>query len=130
MKKHSRPLALLLAFLTILSIAACKTADIPEETTVSESESASTVAPETTEDMTDAPPVETTADSTATDTDTTAATPPETSAPEKKDTLSVIMQTGVGEPILSGLADEKYAAVLDAREKALLYEHNTGIELS
>lgn len=130
MKKHSRPLALLLAFLTILSIAACKTTEIPEETTVSESESASTVAPETTEALTVAPPVETTADSTATDTDSNTATPPETSAPEKKDTLSVIMQTGVGEPILSGLADEKYAALLDAREKALLYEHNTGIELS
>jgi hypothetical protein len=129
MKKHSRPLALLLALILLTSVAACTAQELPESTT--EEESASTSAPETTTVLTEE---ETTEEEVTTapappDTDESTA-PPETEPPVKKDTLRIIMQTGVGEPMLSGLAAEKFKGILDAREKALLYSHSAAIELS
>ena len=129
MKKISRSLALLLAILLTLSVAACAHSDDPQETT--ESETADTTAPETTEiniaitteepGVSTAPPPETTEDT---------ATPPETNPPKASDTIRIIMQNGVGEAILSGLAEEKYKSTLQEREKALLFEHGLEIELS
>ena len=129
MKKISRSLALLLAILMTFSVAACAHSDDPQETT--ESETADTTAPETTEiniaitteepEVSTAPAPETTEDT---------APPPETEPPKASDTIRIIMQNGVGEAILSGLAEEKYKSTLQEREKALLFEHGLEIELS
>lgn len=127
MKKHSRPLALLLALILVFAIASCSTPEPPEVTT--EESGASTSAPETTTIITEAETTEEVTTDEPTDTEELTS-PPETEPPVKKDTLKIIMQTGVGEAMLSGLAEEKYASVLDAREKALLYSHSAAIELS
>lgn len=124
MKKYSRLTALLLAVFMLLGSAACSGGET-EGTT--EAETAATTAPETTaadtEETTEesitvvAPPEETT-------------DPPETEPPKPEEILRIIMQEGNGEAILSALADEEIAPLLDAREKALLYEHSAQIELS
>ena len=133
MKKHSRSLALLLAFLMIFSIAACSSPDIPEETTdaATESETASTRVPETTETYTEATTEEPEV-STVAPPETTAEiiTPPETEPPHVTDTLRIIMQNQIGEAMLSGLAEEKYKSLLADREKAMLFGHGLEIELS
>lgn len=128
-------MALLLVLLTILSAAACSGA-YTEETT----ETASTTVPETTETVIEVtteepevsdvvPPDTTSAETTETITAETTA-PPETAPPKATDTIRIIMQNGSGEAVLSGLAEEKYRTLLDAREKALLGEHSLVIELS
>ncbi len=128
MKKHSRLTALLVALFMLLGSAACSGGEV-EETT--EAETVSTTAPETTEDntwetteesITVVAPPETSAPETT--------SPPETEVPKPKDTIRIIMQDGKGEVILSALAEDKYKSILDAREKALLYEHSAQIELS
>ena len=121
MKNHSRLTALLLALLLLIGSAACSDRQ-GEETT----ETAGTTAPETTDIIIE----ETTEEviSVVAPPETTEA--PETEAPKPKETISIIMQDGKGEVILSALADDNFAPLLDAREKSLLYEHSAEIELS
>ena len=129
MKKYSRSLALLLALLMMISVAACAGESTPEET--SEAETASTAAPETTETVTEVTTEEPSVSVVAPETTTEITLPPETTQPpEETDAIRVIMQNGVGEAILSGLADEKHKPLLEEREKALLYDHALEIELS
>ncbi|MBO5701816.1 MAG: hypothetical protein J6S71_05210 [Clostridia bacterium] len=129
MKKYSRSLALLLAILMIFSVAACADSDTPEVTT--EAETASTAAPETTETVTDVTTEEPSVSVVAPpETTEEITTPPETEPPKATDTIRIIMQSGIGEAILSGLAEEKYKSLLSDREKALLYDFGLGIELS
>ena len=129
MKKYSRSLALLLALLMMISVAACAGESTPEET--SEAETASTAAPETTETVTEVTTEEPSVSVVAPETTTEITLPPETTQPpEETDAIRVIMQNGVGEAILSGLADEKHKTLLEEREKALLYDHALEIELS
>ena len=121
MKKHSRLTALIVAIFMLLGSAACSRGGAEETTEI-----AATTAPETTEAISE----ETTEESS-----TVVATPettnaPETEPPKPAEILRIIMQDGRGEAILSALADEKTAPLLDAREKALLYEHSAQIELS
>ncbi len=129
MKKYSRSLALLLALLTILSVAACAGSNTPEETT--EAETAGTTAPETTETYTDVTTEEPSVSVVAPPETTEEITsPPATNPPKATDTVRIIMQNDIGEAILSGLAEEKYKPLLSDRESALLRDFGLGIELS
>ena len=121
MKNHSRLTALLLCILLLLSSAACSSGET-EET----SETANTPAPETTAAITE----ETTEEviSVVAPPETTEA--PETEPPTPTETIRIIMQNGKGEVILSALSDDKYKPILAERERALLYEHSSEIELS
>lgn len=131
MKKYSRSLALLLALIMIFSVAACSGSDIPEETTEDIAETASTTAPETTETITEVTTEEPSVSVVAPPETTVEITSlPETEPPRATDTVSIIMQSGRGEAILSGLAEEKNKPLLEAREKSLLYDLGLEIELS
>jgi hypothetical protein len=123
MKKHSRLTALLLALFMLLGSAACSGGQT-EETT--EAETASTTAPETTEANT----LETTEESITVVAPPETTSAPETEPPKPEEIIHIIMQDGKGEAILSALAEDKYKPLLDAREKALLYDHSAQIELS
>ncbi len=124
MKKNSRLIALLLALFILISTAACSSGG-SEETT--ESETASTTAPETTEtdieETTEDPYVSVVAPPETTKT-------PETEPPKPDDILRILMQDGEGEALISALADEEDKSLLDAREQKLLSEHAIALELS
>lgn len=124
MKKYSRLTALLLAVFMLLGCAACSGGET-EDTTEAET-AATTTAPETTEADTE----ETTEESITVVAPPETTDPPETEPPKPEEILRIIMQKGGGEAILSALADEEIAPLLDAREQALLYEHSAQIELS
>ena len=141
MKKYSRSLALLLALLLCFSVASCRGSDIPEETTeappvdstaeTTEPETASTTAPETTEPYIEDTTKEPEVSTTPPpETDEVTAPPPETDPPVAEDTVRIIMQNGRGEAILSGLIEEKYKPLLKEREDALLRDHALALELS
>lgn len=123
MKNHSRLTALLLALFLLLASSACSGGETEETTVTTE---ASQTAPETTEAITEVTTEEVI--SVVAPPETTEA--PETEPPKPKEAIRIIMQNGEGEAILSALAEEKYKPLLDAREKALLYEHSAEIELS
>ena len=124
MKKNSRLGALLLAIFMLLGSAACS-GDSGEGT------ESTTAAPETTETVievtTEEPSVSVVAPPETTTPETTA---PETEPPKAGEILRIIMQNDKGEAIISAIAEEKYKSLLDAREKALLYDHSAEIELS
>lgn len=122
MKKNSRLIALLLAWLLLLSSAACSSGETEE--------TVSTTAPETTEAITEETTEEASITVVATPESTAPETETETEAPKPTETIRIIMQEGKGEAILSALAEDKYKPVLDAREQALLYGHSAEIELS
>lgn len=124
MKNHSRLTALLLALFLLLASSACSGGET-EETTEATTE-ASQTAPETTEAITEVTTEEVI--SVVAPPETTEA--PETKPPKSEEAIRIIMQNGEGEAILSALAEDKYKPLLDAREKALLYEHSAEIELS
>ena len=123
MKKHSRLTALFVAVFMLFGSTACSGGEV-EATT--EAETAAVAAPETTEAITE----ETTEESITVVATPETTTAPETEPPKAEETIRIIMQDGKGEAILSSLAEDKYKSVLDAREKALLYEHSAQIELS
>lgn len=119
MKKHSRLTALLLALFMLFGSTACSGGETEEitETVATTPETTEAITAETTEESI---PVVATPETTV----------PETVPPKAEETIRIIMQDGKGEVILSALADDKYKPVLDAREKALLYDHCAQIELS
>ena len=122
-------MALLLAILVLFSVAACTASNDPEDT--SETETADTAAPESTETVTDVTTEEPSVSVVAPpETTTETVTPPETEPPKETDTVRIIMQNGIGEAILSGLGEEKYKPLLSDRESALLRDYGLGIELS
>ncbi len=117
MKNHSRLTALLLSLLLLLCSAACSSGESEETASTTAAETTAAITKETTEEV------------------ISVVAPPETTAPETEthkptETIRIIMQDGKGEAILSALAEDKYKPLLDAREKALLYEHSAEIELS
>lgn len=118
MKNHSRLTALLLCILLLLSSAACSSGETEETESTTAPETTAAITEETTEEVISvvAPP------------ETTEA--PETEPPTPTETIRIIMQNGKGEVILSALSDDKYKPILAERERALLYEHSSEIELS
>lgn len=121
MKNHSRLTALLLCLILLLSSAACSGGEVEETTEI-----ASTTAPETTEAITE----ETTEEVISVVVPPETTDPPETEAPKPEEIIRIIMQDGVGEAIISALAEDEFKPLLDGREKALLYGHSAEIELS
>lgn len=124
MKNNSRLIALLLAVFLLVTAAACAAGGTEE--TSAEPETASTSAPETTDNITE---------KTTEEPYVSAVAPPETTIaetlpPEAEDVLHVLVQDGKGEAIISILASEEDRPLLDEREARLLGEHSLTLKLS
>ena len=130
MKKNSRLIALLLAFLMILP--ACSAAGTGEDTSESDttaSETTATVIPETTE----GPSISVVVTPDTDPVTTPETTPEETTSPyppHDGETLRVLVQNGKSEAFTSDFAEGELATYLSARQAALLADHNTLVKVS
>lgn len=123
MKKNSRLPALLLALLLTV-LPACS--DSGEQGGTSE---ADTTAPKTTDTVIP----ETSEEPSISVVVTPDTTPEETTSPyppHDGETIRILVQDGKCEAFTSEFADEEHAALLSAREAALLEDHNTVIRVS
>ena len=131
MKKNSRLIALLLAFLMILP--ACSTVGVGGDTTKPD-----TTAPETTENDI----AETTTEEPSVSVAVTPDTAPETTheatleettspyPPHDGETVRILIQNGKSEAFTSEFADGELLSYLSARESALLADHNTVVRVT
>lgn len=127
MKKNSRLIALLLAFLMILP--ACSAVGAGEDTTKPD-----TTAPETTEnDIAETTTEEPSVSVAVTPETTPEATLEETTSPyppHDGETVRILIQNGKSEAFTSEFADGELLSYLSARESALLADHNTVIRVT